>query len=166
MSPRTKLIAGAVVIASVAAAGAAFAAVELTRTTTATATPPMPFSGLDTSGLGDGRLGGRGFGGGLGSGRGFVRWRIFADFSAAASYLGLPAATLRNDLEGGRTLAQIAKAHGKPVDGLVAAVVGAQKRRLDAAVSNGFLTHAQATRLVSSMQRRVEAMVERPRSKR
>lgn len=173
MSIRAKVIAGTVVVALLAAGGAAFAAVELTSTSH-TATVPVvtsPFGdGVGSYGLGGGRLGGRGLGGGLGpgdGGRGFGFGRFFGGgMTAAASYLGLPAAQLQTDLQNGQTLAQIAKATGKSVDGLVAAMTAQVRKALDTAVSQGVLTQAQATRIASRLQARMNDMANGLRPKR
>ena len=77
----------------------------------------------------------------------------------AAGYLGLAPAALRAALLKGETLADVAKAQGKTVDGLVAAMVSAQKTRLETAVTNGFLTGAQAARIESTMEQRLTAIV-------
>ncbi len=66
---------------------------------------------------------------------------------------------LRADLQKGETLADVAKAQGKSVDGLVTAMVAAEKTRLETAVTNGFLTAAQAAQIESTMQLRVTAIV-------
>ena len=50
---------------------------------------------------------------------------------AAATYLGLTEAQLRTELRSGKTLAQIAKAHGKTAEGLVQALVDAANKKLD-----------------------------------
>src|SRR3954447_15847344 len=59
----------------------------------------------------------------------------FGGLDAAATYLGLTEAQLRTQLESGKSLADVAKAHGKTVDGLVQALVDAAKTKLDAAVA-------------------------------
>jgi hypothetical protein len=63
--------------------------------------------------------------------------------SAAADYLGLTTAELREKLAAGQSLADVAKAEGKSVSGLKQAIRDAVKKRLDAAVSNGSLTADQ-----------------------
>lgn len=63
--------------------------------------------------------------------------------AAVASYVGVTEATVQSELQRGKTLAQIATAHGKTVDGLVAALVSAEKTKLDAAVTSGKITQAQ-----------------------
>jgi hypothetical protein len=165
MSSRTKLIAGTAALAALAAAGAAFAAVELSSTSPA---PGMvvtaPFGqGISGSGLGGGRLGGRGLGGGLGQGEGGFRGgfggRGFGGGTAAAAYLGISAAALQAQLAGGKTMAQVAKAQGKSVDGLVAVMLASQKKRLASAVASGFLTDGQAQQIESSMASRIKDLV-------
>src|SRR5712691_4005746 len=75
------------------------------------------------------------FGGGLHHALGHL-----AGFDAAADYLGLTETQRRTELEGGKSLAQAARDHGKSVDGLVAALVKAAKDKLDRAVAAGHLT--------------------------
>jgi hypothetical protein len=62
---------------------------------------------------------------------------------AAAQYIGVGRAALVKDARAGKTLAQIATAHGKTVDGLKTAMLGAVKVKLDAAVAAGKATTAQ-----------------------
>ena len=59
-----------------------------------------------------------------------------------ATYLGLTEAEVRTELRSGKTLAQIATAHGKTADGLVQALYDAKKKTLDAAVSAGRLSQS------------------------
>jgi hypothetical protein len=106
-----------------------------------------------------GGLGGFGFGHhGFGFGHGGPGGPGGA-LDAAATYLGVSADTLRSDLAGGKSLADVAKAQGKSVDGLVTAIVDAQKKQLDAAVSAGKLTQAQATQIESNLEQRVTNLV-------
>ena len=71
-----------------------------------------------------------------------------ASLEAAATYLGLTEAELRTQLEAGKTLAEIAKAQGKTVDGLEKALTADTKAKLDAAVKAGTITQAQADELL------------------
>jgi hypothetical protein len=71
-----------------------------------------------------------------------------ASLDAAAEYLGLTEAQLHTQLESGKTLAEIAKAQGKTVDGLEKALTAATKTKLDAAVKAGTVTQAQADDLL------------------
>ena len=84
----------------------------------------------------------------------------FGDLDAAASYLGLTEAGLRSQLEGGKTLAQVAKDRGKSVDGLVEALVEAAKKRLDADVAAGRLTRSQADSILDDLKQRITDRVD------
>jgi hypothetical protein len=83
----------------------------------------------------------------------------FGHLSAAATYLGLSETELRTQLEAGKTLADVAKAQGKTVEGLVAALVADEKKELDAAVAAGRLTQAQADAMLADAQQRFTDMV-------
>ena len=83
----------------------------------------------------------------------------FGGLDAAAGYIGITEEQLRSELEGGKSLAQVATAHGKSVDGLVNALVAQAKSRLDNAVSAGRLTKAQATEMLSGLKDRITNMV-------
>jgi hypothetical protein len=76
-------------------------------------------------------------------------------------YLQLDVQTVLTELRSGKSLAQIAVAHGKTADGLVASIVAAAKTPLDAAVVSGHLTAAQEATLVSKLQTTVAALVNR-----
>ncbi|MFL5950532.1 MAG: hypothetical protein ACJ74M_02910 [Gaiellaceae bacterium] len=83
----------------------------------------------------------------------------FGGLDAAATYLGLTEAQLHTELEGGKTLAQVAQAHGKQVSGLVDAFVADAKKHLDAAVAAGRLTKAQETDMLTGLRGRITNMV-------
>jgi hypothetical protein len=95
--------------------------------------------------------------GGLHQRGGHVGW--LGSLDAAADYLGVTEAQIRADLESGKSLAQIARDRSKSVDGLVAALVGAARERLDAAVSAGRLTRAQADEMLGGLQNRITELV-------
>ena len=77
------------------------------------------------------------------------------ELTAAASYLGTTAAALETQLQAGKTLAAIAGAtSGKSVDGLVSALVAAEKTELAAAVTAGSLSQAQADTISPTLQQR------------
>lgn len=84
---------------------------------------------------------------------------FFRGLDAAASYLGLTEAELRSGLESGKTLAEIAKAQGKSVDGLKAALVKDAKTHLDAAVKAGRLSSAEEQRVLADLQQRIDDLV-------
>jgi hypothetical protein len=83
----------------------------------------------------------------------------FGGLDAATSYLGLTESQLRTELDSGKTLAAVAKAHGKTVDGLVQAIVADAKKHLDQEVADGRLTKAQEQQILSGLQQRVTDMV-------
>jgi hypothetical protein len=79
--------------------------------------------------------------------------------NAAAQYLGLSPADLRSQLQGGKSLADIAQQQGKTVDGLVQAMLAPAKSRLDAAVSQGKLTQDREQAMLQQMQQRLQNLV-------
>ena len=93
----------------------------------------------------------------LGGFRGGRPFRIGVD--TAAGFLGLSQDELREAIEDGKSLAQVAKDRGKPVDGLVDALVDAQIMELDKAVANGRLTTSRRDDIVSGLRERTEDFV-------
>jgi ribosomal protein S20 len=94
----------------------------------------------------------RSFGGpGVGRGAGIL--------GAAATYLGMSKHELLEALDA-KTLAEIARDKGKSVSGLVAALVAAEEKRVDEAVTDGRITKAQATEITSRLQARMQAFVD------
>ncbi len=102
--------------------------------------------------------GGRGFAPGFGHRFGPGPHGGFAIFEAAAAYLGMSEADLREALED-KTLVEIAKETGKSVDGLVKALVAAEEKKIDEAVADGRITKAQASEIKSRLAERTEALV-------
>jgi hypothetical protein len=91
--------------------------------------------------------------------RGFGHFGNFGALDAAASYLGLTEDQLQNELQSGKTLAQIAKDRGKSVDGLIDALVSSAKQKLDRAVAAGRLTKAQETEMLNGLKNRITNLV-------
>ena len=87
------------------------------------------------------------------------RGHFFGKLDAAASYLGLTEDQLRTELEGGKSLAQVAKDHGKSVDGLVDALVADLKKHLDADVAAGRITKAQEDQFLAEAKQRITDFV-------
>jgi hypothetical protein len=82
------------------------------------------------------------------------------DLDAAASYLGTTTTTLLTQLQSGKTLAQVAAAtSGRSTEGLIAALVTAQKTEIAAAVTAGNLTQAQADQMTSTLTQRFTDLV-------
>jgi hypothetical protein len=78
---------------------------------------------------------------------------------AAAQYIGVARGELVKDARSGQTLAQIATAHGKTVDGLKAAMLAALKARFDAAVTAKKLTPAQAQARLARAEKLIDRIV-------
>jgi hypothetical protein len=100
---------------------------------------------------------------GLGPGRGphGAGHLLMGGLEAAADYLGLSDAELREQLHEGSSLADIARANNKSVDGLVAALEKEARASLDEAVQDGKLTDAQRDELEAGLTDRIESLVER-----
>jgi hypothetical protein len=79
--------------------------------------------------------------------------------ATASEYLGISGAELRSQLESGKTLAQIAKAEGKSVEGLVQALLDDADAKLDAAVDAGKLTQAEAEKIRADWKERITDFV-------
>jgi polyhydroxyalkanoate synthesis regulator phasin len=97
-----------------------------------------------------------GFGGGRGGARG---GGVFGIGPEVAKALGIDAASLRTALEGGKSIADVAKEKGIAVDTVVQAVVAAETARIDQAVTDGKLSQAQADARKADLTARVAAMV-------
>jgi len=110
----------------------------------AAARPALPATGgQDGDGPG---FGGRGMGGMNNS----------AQQAVILSTLGIDAATLQADMQKGQSLATIA---GSKKDALIAALVAFENKEIDAAVTAGTLTSAQATTEKANVTARVTAQV-------
>ena len=68
--------------------------------------------------------------------RGGHHLAVRASFAAAADYVGLSRAELLARLREGKSLAEVAEAEGKSVDGLKQAIKGALTARLDAMIDD------------------------------
>jgi hypothetical protein len=79
--------------------------------------------------------------------------------SAAADYLGLNVAELRERLGDGQSLADIAEAEDKSVDGLKDAMVDAVREKLDSAVEEGDLTRDQADRILGQIESHIDDLI-------
>lgn len=82
-----------------------------------------------------------------------------APLDGAADYLGLADDELRERLHDGRTLAEIARAQGKSVQGLEDALLAAARERLDEAVKRGPLTGEQRDELLRGLASRIGDLV-------
>jgi hypothetical protein len=87
------------------------------------------------------------------------RGAVGGAIAAAAKYLGLTPQQLRTQLLSGKSLAQIAKAHGKTPAGLKAAIIAAVTARLDKAVAANKITAAQEKKLLRRLTTRLDALI-------
>lgn len=83
----------------------------------------------------------------------------FGGLEAAATYLGLTEDELRDQLQDGKTLAEVAKDEGKTAAGLVDAVVASAEEKIDQAVEDGRLTEERATELKDGLEERITGLV-------
>lgn len=95
-----------------------------------------------------------GHGPGHGRGRG-----VLVSLDVAATTIGLTADELRTALEGGSTLAEVAVANGSTAEAVIAAIVADRTERIDAAVTAGTITQAQADERLADLEARVTTMV-------
>lgn len=79
----------------------------------------------------------------------------FRGLEAATAYLGLTEAELREQLAD-KTLAEIAKARGKSVDGLVTTLVTAAEKAINEAVADGRLTQDHAAELKAGLEEHIK----------
>ena len=93
--------------------------------------------------------------GGPGRGRGHREVAL----SAAATVLGVEETALKAELRAGKTLATIAGERNVALDAVAKALVDEATKRIDAAVADGRLTEAQATKAKAGLEERVTRFV-------
>jgi hypothetical protein len=86
---------------------------------------------------------------------------VGVEMKAVTDYIGITDQQLRTEMQPGKSLADVAVAHGKTCDGLKAALTAATKTRLDTAVKNGKLTQAQADAVLTKFNANLDQMVDR-----
>jgi len=97
-------------------------------------------------------------GGGHGEGGPGGRGGRSADLTAAAQAIGITADQLRTELPG-KSLAQVAQAHGKTANDVATALKNAANTRIDQEVAAGKLTAADATTRKADTATRIDQMV-------
>jgi hypothetical protein len=117
-----------------------------------------PLGGLRGAGPGFG-LGGAGGPGDPGGPGGLLKAGIGDSLAAAAKYLGLSESDLRTQLNDGKSLADVAKAQSKDLDGLKQAILAAAKSDLDKAVSDKKLTQSEADDVYNRLKSNIDDMV-------
>jgi hypothetical protein len=80
------------------------------------------------------------------------------NLGAAADYLGLTVDELLDELDG-QSLADVAKAEGKSVDGLKQAIIVQAEKELDQAVADEDLTREQANGILERLRSRIDDFV-------
>jgi hypothetical protein len=104
--------------------------------------------------------GGRGMGGPGGQhgpgGRGGL---VGEDLDVVAKALGIDSATLKTDLQGGKTIAAEATAKGVDVNVVIKALADSESAEIDQRVTNGSMTADQATTAKAAVTQRVTDMV-------
>jgi hypothetical protein len=93
--------------------------------------------------------------GGKGAGRGIGREARREGASVAAATIGITTTELRTELRSGKTIAEVATAHGVSPQKVIDAMVADAEARLDAAVTAGRITAAQA----ATMKTRIAAQI-------
>jgi len=83
---------------------------------------------------------------------------------AAGTYLGVTPQQLVTELRAGKSLAQVATAKSKSVDGLKQALLAAVKQKVDAAVAAGRLDAARAQQLLGRAPAHIARLVNRSRN--
>jgi hypothetical protein len=82
-----------------------------------------------------------------------------AGLDAAATYLGLTRAQLGRQLMSGKSLADVARAQGKSVDGLQQALLDAAKSELDRAVADRKITSDERDEMLQRLREHVDEIV-------
>ncbi|HYO18727.1 MAG TPA: hypothetical protein VES02_08700 [Dermatophilaceae bacterium] len=111
----------------------------------------------------DTKLPKRGPGGHEGPGGHFGRMGMHQAQDVAAKALGMTTDKLHTALEGGKSLADVAKAQKVSVSSLVRAMVTATEGELAAAVKDGSMTQAQADKMKSRLTERITDRVNNTR---
>jgi hypothetical protein len=122
-----------------------------TTTTPATPAPATPDPSTGSQAKGDCDRGGPGGPGRPGHGG--------RDLDAAAQALGMTADELRTALQGGKSLADVAKEKGVDVSKVVDALVAQLKAHLDQEVAEGEHTPAEADQMLADARTHIEAFV-------
>ncbi len=102
---------------------------------------------------------GMGFGPGMRMHGGMHMFGFGGFLEPAATYLGLTEDQLRTQLASGKSLADIAKAQGKSVDGLKQAMIDAVQAKLDQAVKDGRLTSAERDQMLAKIKATIDDLV-------
>src|SRR3954447_505290 len=83
-----------------------------------------------------------------------------AGFDAAATYLGLTTQQIHDQLQSGKSLADIASQRKKDLNGLKQAIEKGIRRRLDTAVKNNRITKSQEDQILSDLSGRIDKLLQ------
>ena len=86
--------------------------------------------------------------------------RLARGIAVAAAAIGVEPKELRDALAGGKSVADVAKAHDVDPQTVIDAVLGAAGKRIDEAVANGRLDETRATTIKNRLQDRVAKLVQ------
>lgn len=100
-----------------------------------------------------------GFGRGGGHGPGMRGGMAGEDGDVVAKAIGIDSATLRSEMEAGKTIAQVAQAHNVGVDAVVKALVDAESAEIDQRVTDGLMTADEAAQAKAGVTQRVTDLV-------
>ena len=100
--------------------------------------------------------------GGMGGMRGQMGGPQQSLIAVAADTLGMPQADLIAQLQGGKTIAQVAGEKNVALDTIVNAFVATRQARMAQAVAAGRMTQAQADAMLATMRANVTAQLSQP----
>jgi hypothetical protein len=92
-------------------------------------------------------------------GPGMRAGHLIADLDTAAQAIGIDAQTLRDALQDGQTLAQVAEANGVDPQTVIDAMVGAAQSRIAEDVSSGPLTQDEADQILADVESHITDLV-------
>jgi uncharacterized protein YidB (DUF937 family) len=96
-----------------------------------------------------------------GPGRGTPFFSGIADVEGSVgTFLGITPAQLKTELQGGKSLADVATAHGKTRDDLKAFLTTQATAQIDKAVSAGTLTQTQADQITSALSSHLDQIID------
>jgi hypothetical protein len=81
------------------------------------------------------------------------------DLQVAAGAIGISLSQLQTELQGGRSIAAVAKAHNVDASKVIDALVASENKEVDAALGAGRITQAQADQMKADQRQRVTDMV-------
>jgi hypothetical protein len=133
------MTAAGIAVGALTGGGAAFASSASPAQSPTSATATVPASAWPGHGCGKGGM-----------------WSHHPPPKPVADYLGLSQAQLQSRLESGKSLADVARAQGKPVSGLKSTILADVTSRVNASSS---LSPAQKTKVISQVKSHLDAIV-------